>query len=132
VLRKQGVVAGHAGLFSTAQDLLRFAQMLINNGELEGHRYFEPATIELMHTNQLHRLKGKTGLGWELDLGDLPAAAKSHQVFGKTGFTGCAIQMDPVAKIALIYLSNRTYPNRPTSKEPIRAFRRQLANLVFG
>ena len=132
VLRQEGKVAGHAGLFSTSTDLLTFAQMLINRGELNGRRYFEPETIELMHTNQIQQLKERTGLGWELDLGPMPAVALSHQTFGKTGFTGCALLTDPVADLAVVYLSNRTYPNRPSSREEIQAFRRQLVNLIFG
>ncbi len=131
-LRKQGIIAGHAGLFTTSADLLRFAQMLLNKGELGGRRYFEPRTVAQMHTNQLEGIGERTGLGWEINLGELPASVRDHGVFGKTGFTGCALMMDPVEKVAMVYLSNRTYPERPASREGIQEFRRGLVRLVMG
>jgi CubicO group peptidase (beta-lactamase class C family) len=66
-MRQQGLVAGNAALFSTAGDLLKFAQMLLNEGEFEGRRYFKPETVKQMHTNQIPELGESTGLGWELN-----------------------------------------------------------------
>jgi CubicO group peptidase (beta-lactamase class C family) len=131
-LRQEGRIAGHAGLFSTAGDLLRFAQMLLAGGELDGRRFFEPHTIQLMHTNQIAQLGGMTGLGWELRWPGVPLEAGSDQKFGKTGFTGCIILIDPVRQAAFVSLSNRIYPQRTDSREPLHKLWREVASLVLA
>ena len=66
--RRMGGVAGHAGLFSTAQDLKRFVRMLINGGELDGVRILSPATVARMITPvTLPANAGTRGLGWDID-----------------------------------------------------------------
>lgn len=132
ILRDAGRIAGHAGLFTTARDLLVFARMLLNQGAFEGRRYFEPATIEQMHTNQIASIGESAGLGWELRQALLPKDLGSNQVFGKTGFTGCVIVIDPKANLAFTYLSNRTYPTRPPNREAIISFRHSLARLLYA
>jgi CubicO group peptidase (beta-lactamase class C family) len=131
-LRQMGVVAGNAGLFSTAGDLLRFGRMLVAGGEFEGKRIFKPGTIELMHTNQIADLGESAGLGWELNRAVVTGSAGSDQMFGKTGFTGCIVMMNPVKRRTLVHLSNHTYPHRPQTREAIFAFRRELAGILFA
>lgn len=131
-LRAAGKVPGHAGLFSTVPDLLVFAKMLLNGGAYDGRRYFDPATVEMMHTNQIEGLGKMAGLGWEMREALLPEGIGSDQVFGKTGFTGCALVIDPKADLAFVYLSNRTYPKRPATREKIVAFRNELAAIVYS
>lgn len=130
VLKQRGKVPGHAGMFSTAGDLLKFAQMLLNDGELDGRRYFKPETIKLMHTNQAAELGAMVGLGWMLEP-PLLVGIGGDQKFGMTGFTGCIVLMDPVSRRAMVHLSNRTYPDRPTDKEDINGFRRDIARIIF-
>jgi CubicO group peptidase (beta-lactamase class C family) len=66
--RHMGGVAGHAGLFSTASDLARYARMLINLGELEGTRIFKPETVKLMTSVQTpDAVSARRGLGWDID-----------------------------------------------------------------
>jgi len=130
-LRQTGRVAGHAGLFTTAADLLVFAKMLLNDGQYAGARYFMPETITMMHTNQLSIPGESTGMGWELRQALLPDGVGSDQVFGKTGFTGCVLVIDPKMKRAFSYVSNKTYPRRPKTREGIRAFRFELAKILF-
>ena len=66
--RHMGGVAGHAGLFTTASDLARYARMLLNLGELDGVRIFKPETVRLMTSVQTPpEIDAKRGLGWDID-----------------------------------------------------------------
>ena len=104
---------GHAGLFSTAPDLLKFLEALLN-GKL-------PAVVE----------GAQKGLGWEVKR-DWMGSKGSERVFGKTGFTGTSILCDVERGIGLVILSNRTYPHRPRDNSAINAFRKDIADIVFG
>lgn len=126
-----GAPAGHAGLFSTAGDLLIFAQMLLNGGTFHERQYFSEEMIEQMHTNQLTGGL-RAGLGWELYQSKIMGSKASETAFGKTGFTGCIIIIDPKKEVVMVHLSNRTYPSRPESRDPINTCRRDLADIVFG
>jgi len=130
-ITKAGGHSGAAGLFTTSGDLLRFCQMLLGGGSLGDVKIFEPATVELMHTDQLRGLPDRAGLGWELLRPELRGSAARDQTFGKTGFTGCVMMIDPQKHSAFVHLSNRTYPKRTEGREPINAFRKELADLVF-
>lgn len=130
-LRQTGRIAGHAGLFSVAGDLLTFAQMLLNGGQYDGYQFYTPETVATMYTSQLSEPGQRTGLGWELRENLLPDGIGSDKVFGKTGFTGCVLVIDPESKRAFTYLSNRTYPHRPETSQAIRAFRFELAKILF-
>jgi CubicO group peptidase (beta-lactamase class C family) len=131
-LRGTGRIAGHAGLFTTAPDLLVFANMLLNEGEYDGARYFDPKTVNMMHTNQLPADLHATGLGWEMARPEVMGTHGSKQLFGKTGFTGCIVLIDPEKQRALVFVSNRTYPQRPSTREPINKVFRELADLVLA
>ena len=131
-ITKSGSRSGAAGLFTTASDLLIFSQMLLGQGALEGVEIFKPATVKLMHTDQLPELPDRAGLGWELLPGRLKGTVAGEQTFGKTGFTGCVMMIDPEKQTALVHLSNATFPTRPPDRDRINAFRRELADLVFA
>lgn len=131
-LSKEGRIAGDAGLFTTAGDLLVFAQMLLNQGTLGNHRYFEASTVRLMHTNQIADLGKSAGMGWQLNWSQVMGHNGSDQIFGKTGFTGCIVLIDPVKQRALAHVSNYTFPQRPEPRDTIDQFRRELADIVFG
>ena len=111
--RAMGGVAGHAGLFTTAADLARFARMMLNHGELEGARLFRAETVSAMtavHSPAVVRTK--RGFGWDIDSG----YSRRGEVFplgsyGHTGFTGTAIWIDPNSETFWILLSNRVHPN---------------------
>jgi len=112
--RRMGGIAGHAGLFSTARDLQRFARMLINGGELEGVRVLSPATVARMITpTQLPANAGTRGLGWDIDTsfssnrGDLFPIGS----YGHTGFTGTSLWIDPASQSYVIFLSSRLHPD---------------------
>ena len=116
-----GGVAGHAGLFSTADDLARYAQALLNGGQLGEARILRPETVQRMTSPQTVPGGGIRGLAWDkrtgfsTNRGDLltPAAC------GHGGFTGTALWFDPQLKLFVIFLSNRVHPKGDGSVNPL-------------
>jgi uncharacterized protein YbbC (DUF1343 family) len=123
-----GGVAGHAGLFSTADDLAVFAQMILNRGSYAGKRILKAETVRLMTTPRPVP-GGQRALGWDVrtafssNRGD----GFSESSFGHTGFTGTSIWIDPPSETAVIFLSNRVHPVAKTS---INRLRGRVASLV--
>jgi CubicO group peptidase (beta-lactamase class C family) len=123
-----GGVAGHAGLFSTADDLAVFAQMILNRGSYAGKRILKPETIQLMTTPRSVS-GGRRALGWDVrtafssNRGD----GFSADSFGHTGFTGTSIWIDPDKQTAVIFLSNRVHPD---GKGQINRLRGRVASIV--
>jgi CubicO group peptidase (beta-lactamase class C family) len=112
-----GNVSGHAGLFSNAYDLSLLYQMLLNNGELDGVRFFKPETIKLFtsYNSDISR----RGLGFDKPEKDnatrdepYPSLSASPETFGHTGFTGTCVWSDPKENLVYIFLSNRVYNTR--------------------
>ncbi len=132
ILAQRGEVAGHAGLFTTATDLLKFAAMLLAGGTYNGHQYLRPETIDLMHTNQLANFGLSAGLGWQLAQPTFMGTHGSDQAFGKTGFRSCMLVVDPVKQIAIAHLSNGNYPHQPKCDEGIIRVRRAIADAILG
>ncbi|MBN1306856.1 MAG: beta-lactamase family protein [Chitinispirillaceae bacterium] len=125
-------IVGSAGLFSTAPDLLKFAAMLIDKGTAGGKRFFLPETIGMMHSNALAAGgNGCTGYGWELAKRSFMGKRCGAATFGKTGFTGCSIVVDPGRKTAIVLLSNHTFPRRRRDRSLINEVRAGLADIVF-
>lgn len=122
-----GGVSGHAGLFSSARDLAKFAQLLLNGGYYNGHRIISPETIALFTKRQGE--SSSRALGWDTpspnsSAGDLFPAAS----FGHTGFTGTSIWLDTEHELFVILLTNRVNPTRENQKHvPLR---RALADAV--
>jgi beta-N-acetylhexosaminidase len=109
----KGGVAGHAGVFSNAQDLAVIMQMLLNGGEYAGKKWLTKETIDLF--NQRHFPGNRRGLGF-----DKPAftpgtgstcADAAASSFGHTGFTGTMCWADPESEMVYIFLSNRVHPD---------------------
>ena len=124
------MVVGSAGLFSCTADLAKFGQMLLNHGSYKNHQYFKPETIEQMHTNQLADDGLVGGLGWEIQKSWMGTKVSSS-AFGKTGFTGCFMLIDPVQEKGLVFLSNCVYPHRPVDRTHFNNFRIQLCDLIM-
>lgn len=112
-----GGVAGHAGLFSTAYDLGKLYQMLLNGGELNGHRYFNRETVQEFTSYKSAISRRAYGF----DKPEKPAAGSvqtypstlaSAQTYGHTGFTGTCVWVDPKYNIVYVFLSNRVTPTR--------------------
>jgi len=111
-----GGVAGHAGLFSDAQDLFKLYQMLLNGGTYNGQRYLKSKTIQLF--TAYHSNISRRGYGFDKPEKDnnsrkqpYPAALVSPETYGHTGFTGICVWVDPKSKIIYIFLSNRVQSN---------------------
>ena len=112
-----GGIAGHAGLFSNATDLAKLYEMLLNKGEWEGKKYFEPATVA--HFTAYNTENSRRGLGFDkpeknnASLKDpYPSLSVSPSTFGHTGFTGTCVWADPEHDLLFIFLANRVYPTR--------------------
>lgn len=107
-----GGIAGHAGLFSTADDLSKYAVMMLNGGRLGDTEILNPATFQLM-TTAVDVPRGRRALGWDAktgyssNRGDL----MSSQAFGHGGFTGTGIWIDPATDLFVLFLSNRVHPD---------------------
>ena len=107
-----GGVAGHAGLFSSARDLSRFAQMYLNFGTLDGKTVLDRATILEFQRVQDSSFSNRA-IGWEKPTGANSAGRRmSPAAFGHTGFTGTSIWMDPANDVFVIILTNRVNPTR--------------------
>ncbi|MDB5190235.1 MAG: serine hydrolase, partial [Parcubacteria group bacterium] len=129
---REGRVFGHAGLFSTADDILNYLEMLLNDGAQNGQRFFSESIIEQMETNQIPHLPDVTGLGWELNQPRYMGKFCSSTTIGKTGFTGTVCVCDRKKEVAYVILSNRTYPQRPPDSEAINEFRAAIGEIVLA
>lgn len=117
-------IAGHAGLFSTADDLARFCQMLLNGGILNGKRILSAATVAKMTKPYVISEKGETrGLGWDMNTGFSSNRGELFPLgsFGHTGFTGTGIWIDRVSQTFVIFLSNRVHPDGKGDITDVRA-----------
>ena len=123
-----GGVAGHAGLFSTAADLARFARMLLDGGTLDGYRCVREATLRQFTTRQ--SMHSSRALGWDTRSASGSSSGRyfSMKSFGHTGFTGTSVWVDPVTRIAVIFLTNRVHPTRENRALP--RFRGELHDAV--
>lgn len=124
-------VAGHAGLFGTAADLWRYAQMWLGEGSYGGRRILSPAVVRLATTPQA---PGR-GLGWQIRPGEpeLHPAGEllGRRTFGHTGFTGTSLFIDPDRALVAILLTNRLHPEPSTAMEHVRpAFHNAVAAAV--
>ncbi len=121
-----GGVAGHAGVFSTAEDLAVLAQAYLDGGMHRHHRLFRPATVEAWTSRQNLVVGSSRALGWDTPSarGSLAGDRFSKQSFGHTGFTGTSIWVDRARRIAIVLLTNRVHPTRTRGgmREARRAF----------
>jgi len=108
-------VAGHAGLFSTAEDIHNLLIAILNKGKHKEKQIIKSSTIELF-TKKYDN--GSRALGWDIKSPEGSSSGKyfSESSFGHTGFTGTSAWVDPVKKIAVVFLTNRVYPTRENRK----------------
>ncbi|MBI3144899.1 MAG: DUF1343 domain-containing protein [Pseudogulbenkiania sp.] len=127
-----GGVSGHAGLFSSADDLALFAQMLLNEGRQDRQRILQPQSVALLFQPQSPtEAPGWRGVGWALDA---PLVANRDTLapvgmIGHTGFAGTGLWIDRVTQRFLIILSNRVYLEGSGDAQPLR---HQLLALLAG
>ena len=127
--RLQGGVSGNAGLFSTADDLAIFAQMILNRGRLRGVQVLSPLTVDRM-TEIYPRVDfSGRGLGWDLESG---YSSNQGDLFGvdsvsHTGYTGTSLSIDPETETFVIFLTNRVHPD---DRGSVLSLRSRVANVV--
>ena len=114
-----GGVAGHAGLFSTADDLALYARAILGGGQVEGHRILTPRSVAEM-TAPFDVPGGIRTLGWQVD-SSWKSAALSPRAYGHFGFTGTAMWIDPDADLFVVVLSNRVHPDGTGDAKPLVA-----------
>ncbi|MFX1739178.1 DUF1343 domain-containing protein [Paraburkholderia sp. A1RI_3L] len=126
IAARAGGMLGHAGLFSTAADLARFAQMLLNGGQLGGVRVLTPQSVAAMATpdtlDTLGRAGSWRGLGWETGA---PLVANRDRLpavgtMSHTGYTGTALWIDLATGRFVVILTNRVHPDDSGDARPLR------------
>lgn len=108
--RKMGGVTGHAGLFTTAGDLAKYARMILTGGA----GTLKPETVKLMTAPQtITTVFERRGLGWDIDSTFSRPRGKVFPIgsFGHTGFTGTSLWIEPASKTFVIFMSSRLHPN---------------------
>ena len=112
-------VAGHAGLFASANDLAILNQMLLNGGSYGGVEYIRPETVKLFTSSQSN--VSRRGLGFDRGNGTgYPSSFAPQESFGHTGYTGTSVWVDPKEKLVYIFLSNRVYPSASNKLNSLR------------
>jgi len=113
-----GGTAGHAGLFSTAADLLTFGRTWLEGGRFRGKKFLSKELVEQatkrvseVHPSNSFFYPGFHGLGWRIDLRVAPKDS-----YGHGGFTGPLLQLFPKRRTILVFLTNLQYPRRDKTK----------------
>src|SRR5215217_5148822 len=125
-------VAGHAGLFSTANDLAIYCQMILNGGSFGGVRVLAPLTVaEMTRPRLISNSGGTRGLGWDINTSFSTNRGELFPLgsFGHTGFTGTSVWIDRVSQTFVVFMSNRVHPDGKGDVSPLRA---RVATVVAG
>lgn len=128
-----GGISGHSGLFSNADDLAKYMQMLLNGGVYGGEKFFDKKTVDLF-TGRYKNEKNRRGLGFDknTDTGAGSASSlSSAKGFGHTGYSGTFVWADPDTKIVFIFLSNRIYPDAENNKILELNVRKRAQSLIY-
>ncbi|MGH9934718.1 MAG: exo-beta-N-acetylmuramidase NamZ domain-containing protein, partial [Blastocatellia bacterium] len=132
-----GGVAGHAGLFSTADDLAIYCQMILNQGEFQSARILSPMGVARM--TEARPTGGNAvdgiarGIGWDVFTGYSVNRGDLFPVgsFGHTGFTGTGLWIDPSSETFVVFLSNRVHPKLdPKLPADVSSLRGRVASVV--
>lgn len=122
--RYMGGVAGHAGVFSTAADLVKYAEMWLDGGQSQGKQIFTPATVrKFSEPASPADQPVLRALGWDIDS---PFSSNRGELFpigsfGHTGYTGTSMWMDPASKTFIIFLTNVVHPKHGNSLSSLRS-----------
>ncbi len=127
--RLQGGVSGNAGLFSTADDLAVFAEMLLNGGTFKKTRVLGLLAVDRMLEIYPKVQASGRGLGWDFtsDYATVRGDLFGWRSFGHSGYTGTSIWIDPETRTTVVFLTNRVHPD---DKGEIIALRSRVANVA--
>lgn len=132
-----GGVSGHAGLFSNAREVGMLMQMLLNGGELNGHRYLKVKTVETFTNRHFEKQGNRRALGFDKQL---LTPAKTSQTstyasqasYGHTGFTGTMVWVDPEYDLVYVFLSNRVHPTATPNKLAQLNVRTDIQSIIYN
>ncbi len=130
-------VSGHAGLFSNAREVALIMQMLLNGGELDGHRYLKQKTVETFTRRHFEKQGNRRALGFDKQLFTPSTNAQvcseaTQASFGHTGFTGTMVWADPDYELVYVFLSNRVHPSATPNKLAQLNVRTDIQSLFYN
>jgi CubicO group peptidase (beta-lactamase class C family) len=128
--RRMGGIAGHAGLFGTADDVARFAAMILNDGAAPRGRVLSSERIREMTSRATPpQMTAVRGLGWDIDTNYSAPRGEIFPIgsFGHTGWTGTSLWIDPANRVYVVLLTNRVHPN---GGGDVRELRSRVGTLV--
>lgn len=135
----QGGVGGHAGVFSSANDVAAMMEMLINGGTYNGQRILNKETIEEYTKCQFctdEKDKNRRGAGFDKPVMDNKPGPTCNcvtfETFGHTGFTGAMAWADPVEDLVYVFLSNRVYPTAENNKLAKMNIRTDIQEVIYN
>ena len=130
-----GGVAGHAGLFSTANDLFKLYQMMLDSGQFNGQRYISAETFSTFNSRHYAEKNNRRALGFDKPFirgkSTHVSPFASQSSFGHTGFTGIMVWVDPQYNLIYIFLSNRVYPSASPNKLSSLNIRTDIQDLIY-
>lgn len=126
-----GGVSGHAGLFSNANDLAKYMQMMMMGGYYGGKQFFDRQTVNLFATKPPDSYR--RALGWDKPNASAENTSQhaSNLSFGHSGFTGTYVWADPKYRLVYIFLSNRIYPDAHNNKLGESNIRTKIHDLMY-
>lgn len=129
-----GGVSGNAGLFSTAEDVAKVYQLLLDGGEVGGHRFLSAETCHLFTT--VTSESGRRGLGFDKPVTTNPSnspccSSAPAAVYGHTGYTGTCCWVDPTNRLVYVFLSNRTFPSDGVNKLARLNIRTKIQETIY-
>ena len=132
-----GGVCGHAGLFSSANDLAKMMQMFLNGGEYGNIRYLDKKTIEYFTRCPDCENGNRRGIGFDKPEPDTTKNGPSSKLasvssYGHTGFTGTIAWVDPEEELVYIFLSNRVYPEITNNKLVELNIRTEIQDVIYS
>ena len=132
-----GGVSGHAGLFSTAEEVAQLLQMLLDGGVYQGRRYLSEATVKMFTSRHFEAQGNRRALGFDKQLLQPSRNAQvcmeaSQASYGHTGFTGTMFWVDPEYDLVYVFLSNRTYPSSAENKLAKLNIRTDIQSIIYS
>ncbi len=130
-----GGIGGHAGLFSSANDLAKLMQMFVNGGTYGGVKYLDKELVEEYTKCQFCENNNRRGAGFDKPVSDGHGGPTSDGVslksFGHSGFTGTLAWADPDEDLVYVFLSNRVYPSASNKKLINLGIRTEIMEVIY-